>query len=284
MDNYYKLGMLFCFVGKLEECLNINLPSSFWKYLLGNIALLTSDGKLVWEDIKLSDLNQWGCIDKIEKMKEDEFEYFAEKYTTFLSNGQEFELVPYGKEIDLTQNNKSEYIHRSKQIYLSQFVKAFEMARKGFLDSTFSYFFKPMTPLDLENEISGVNYVDISLLKRITVYHSFPGSGKAEDHQSVKWFWAVLERFSQQELAGYLRYVWGRSRLSHAFGDTHKLSFVAKHKNQIPEAHTCFFELDLGTYASEAELNRLLRYGIQNCTEISETSKRFNFAADFGLD
>ena len=121
--------------------------------------------------------------------------------------------------------------------------------------------------------------MDIDVLKTITHYNGF---GDNETHPSIIAFWNILAGFSQDQLASYLRYVWGRSRLSHSFGDTHKLTFV-KGKANIPEAHTCFFELDLGEYPNEEDLKRKLLYGMENCTIISEQSKKFNFSADFGL-
>ena len=122
--------------------------------------------------------------------------------------------------------------------------------------------------------------MDISVLKQITTYNSF-GSNPLE-HETIIYFWNILGTFTQEQLASYLRYVWGRSRLSYSFGDNHKITYV-KDKAIIPEAHTCFFEVDIGTYPSEDDLRKKLLYGMENCTEISESSKRFAFAADFGL-
>ena len=118
------------------------------------------------------------------------------------------------------------------------------------------------------------------MLKQITQYQGF-GSQPTE-HRSIVYFWAALAGFSQEQLAAYLRYVWGRSRLSHSFGDTHKLTYVNK-QNMIPEAHTCFFELDLGDYSDEAELRRKLVYGMENCDMIVESSGQLNLGTDFGM-
>lgn len=114
----------------------------------------------------------------------------------------------------------------------------------------------------------------------ITYYSGF--GGEPLQHGSVIQFWNVLETFSQEQLGSYLRYVWGRSRLSHSSGDSHKLTYH-KGKANIPEAHTCFFELDLGDYPSEDDLRRKLLYGMENCGMIVEQSRKFNFSADFGL-
>lgn len=122
------------------------------------------------------------------------------------------------------------------------------------------------------------------MLKSITVYSGFTNcKDPAKENDSVKWFWRILDSMTQEQLASYLQYVWGRSRLSHSFGDTHKITFKNS-KGIIPEAHTCFFEVDLGVYENEQELRRKLLYAMENCTEISESSRQFRFAADFGLD
>ncbi len=116
-------------------------------------------------------------------------------------------------------------------------------------------------------------------MKSITQYNQF--AAPATEHPTIKAFWNILASFSQDQLSSYLRYVWGRSRLSAASQEIHKLTF--SNKANIPEAHTCFFELDLGVYPSEEDLKKKLLYGMENCTEISESSKKYSFAADFGL-
>lgn len=114
-------------------------------------------------------------------------------------------------------------------------------------------------------------------MKKITVYRNFD-----EKHEGAKRFWRVLESFDQKQLSGYLKYVWGRSRLSHGLSDAHKVSYYES-RNNIPEAHTCFFELDLGRYESDEELRKKLLYGIENCNEIAEDGANYHLAADFGI-
>ena len=115
------------------------------------------------------------------------------------------------------------------------------------------------------------------MLKKITKYSNFKA-----DHPAAKRFWRVLDSFDQTQLAGYLKYVWGRTRLSHGISDTHKLTYYAG-KSNIPEAHTCFFELDLGEYESDEDLRKKLLYGIENCNEIAESDNNYNLSADFGM-
>ena len=79
---------------------------------------------------------------------------------------------------------------------------------------------------------------------------------KAED-RVVKYFWSVLESFTEAERVLYLRFVWGRSRLplaKSAFDKPHKVSYMAKDAsvadNFLPVGHTCFFSIDIPKYSS----------------------------------
>ena len=46
--------------------------------------------------------------------------------------------------------------------------------------------------------------------------------------------------------------------------------------NGYPQAHTCFFELDLGRYDTDEELDRKLRFGIDNCTDMYDSGSAVN--------
>ena len=70
--------------------------------------------------------------------------------------------------------------------------------------------------------------------------------------------------------------------MSHSFGDNHKLTYVSK-KSFIPEAHTCFFELDVGDYDDQEDLKKKLLYGVENCHIIMESNRALTLAADFGM-
>jgi len=115
-------------------------------------------------------------------------------------------------------------------------------------------------------------------LKKITVYNYFE-----ENHDSAQMFWRVLSHFSQSDLRLYLKYVWGRTRLSPSTTNTHKLSYYQNRKG-IPTTHTCFFELDIGDYVDDEEFERLLRLGMENCDGIAEEgAEPMEIDADWGI-
>lgn len=113
----------------------------------------------------------------------------------------------------------------------------------------------------------------VQQLKEITVYKNF--EGQAEKHQSVVWFWNILSGFSPEDMAKYLKYVWGRSRLGYSLTN-HRMTYVDSKKDMIPETHTCFFEIDIFDYSSEELFRSQLVYGLNYSDFIVESSNTLN--------
>lgn len=153
-SNYYKLGMVFAFCLKLKECLELNLPSIFWKDLAGQ--------EIIWEDIKSININQYGCIEKIEKMSSDDLEYLDESFTTFLGDGQEYELEFGGKDKKLSSANRHEYIEKSKAMHLYSVMRSFRMIKRGLQETMFPFFYNCLSATELEQKMTGMDYVEKS--------------------------------------------------------------------------------------------------------------------------
>jgi hypothetical protein len=141
--------MAYCM--KLKECLEINLPSIFWKYF--------SNEGVKWEDIKSININQFVCLCKIEAMTAADLEYLDEKFTTFLGDGNEYELEYGGKNRQLTIENRAEYIELCKTIHLSTLFKPFEMIKRGVQDTIFPFFYNQFNYASLEEKMMGMNFV-----------------------------------------------------------------------------------------------------------------------------
>jgi hypothetical protein len=135
----------------------------------GNISIVNTaypGGRLLWEDYKSVNLNQFVCLEKITTMTENDLEYLEENFTTFLPDGKEYELEPRGKERRLTLSNRIEYIEKTKQLHLGYLEKAFELMCRGFKDYLHPYKFYLNPPLELEQHICGMNYVEENNLGR----------------------------------------------------------------------------------------------------------------------
>jgi len=93
----------------------------------------------------------------------------------------------------------------------------------------------------------GQNIVSIERLKQITAYRNC-----SDTHDVIKRFWTVFESFSNDERVGYLRFVWGRTRLplneeEVTMQHTIQLDEYSS-KVKLPIGRTCFFRLELPPY------------------------------------
>ena len=62
--------------------------------------------------------------------------------------------------------------------------------------------------------------------------------------------WKVLEEFSNEQRSRFIEFAWGRSRLPRP-GTWNKplgLTRLGTEPNQLPIAHTCFFNIELPPY------------------------------------
>jgi len=99
----------------------------------------------------------------------------------------------------------------------------------------------------IETRCCGEKTISIERLKSITTY---PHCDK--DHRIIDRFWRVFERFTEEEKALYLKFVWGRSRLPVSLDNLayrHEVRLMESANNRgCPIAHTCFFQLDIPDY------------------------------------
>jgi len=63
---------------------------------------------------------------------------------------------------------------------------------------------------EIERRVCGQSTLDVALLRRHT---HFEGGDDAASSEHARMLWAVLESFSPDERAAFLRFTWGRSRL-----------------------------------------------------------------------
>ena len=132
------------------------------------------------------------------------------------------------------------------------------------------YLIVPKTVLNLLewNEIeiraTGEKIIEIERLKAITEYYG------DENCKAVKQFWEVLERFDNDQRQAYLKYVWGRSRIPVDCSNLqykHTISVMGP-GDQLPEAHTCFFQIDWPEYKDVDTAEKRLTTAIEFCGEI----------------
>lgn len=117
-----------------------------------------------------------------------------------------YELIPGGKTISVTKENKISYVHlmaHFRIIYqINQQCTAFV---KGFRSIIPSEWLAMFSTNELQRLISGDNTpIDLNDLRKNTKYYG----GFHNNHRCIKWFWQILNNdFTNEELGLLLKFV-----------------------------------------------------------------------------
>jgi E3 ubiquitin-protein ligase HUWE1 len=121
---------------------------------------------------------------------------------------------------------------------------------------------------ELELCIGGMPSIQLDDLMVNTEYHTYTATSR-----QIRWFWNVLRGFTAEDLALFLQFVTGTSKVPlDGFASLQGMRGVQKfniHKaprGGLPTAHTCFNQLDLPEYDSEAQLSESLLTAIRECS------------------
>jgi len=177
------------------------------------------------------------------------------------------ELKPGGKDIDVTDANKEEYIDLIVQHRLTRGTKEqVEAFKKGFQEILPLEALQVFDEKEVEMLLLGVNEIDVDDWESSTLYKNC----KKKDKQIV-WFWEVLRKFDNERRARLLQFVTGSCRLPvGGFRDLHGSNgpqcFCIEKLPQtkmLPRAHTCFNRLDLPSYKTKEDLEKMLVTAIE---------------------
>lgn len=198
---------MYCFLGKLmgiairsKNYLAINLPSIIWK-------LLVQDAPLM-EDLEEIDLHQFQSLHDMRNIhckgidRNSFSDIFYETFTTMSSDQREVELISGGSDISVTFDNRLERCDLVENYRLHEFDNQAREVRKGLGSVVPHHLLTLFTWDQLEVMVCGRITMDLALLKSMTSYSSCLES---DDH--IKFFWQVMEGFSDDERSTFLRYV-----------------------------------------------------------------------------
>lgn len=242
----------FHFIGRIigmavfhKKFLDAYFVSSFYKQLL--------DQQVTLEDIETIDA---GLYKSLVWMQENPVE---ELYQTFSVDDERFgervveDLIPGGRDIDVTDENKHQYIDLIVQWRaVSRVQEQMRMLKRGLYELVPKDLLATFDWNDLEFLISGVSEIDVSDWKSHTIYRNC-----SADDQTVHWFWRCLEQdFDNMKRASLLQFCTGTSRIPvNGFKDLQgsdgprKFTIeVIRERNMLPRSHTCFNRIDLPLY------------------------------------
>jgi len=265
---------MFVFFGKLlgvalrtKFVLNMDLSSTIWKILV-NQPLTTEDLKEI-DTLCVQSLDALRNI-HLQGVSEENFgSVITEVFSIQLSDGKELELKKGGKNVPVTFENRHEWADLVEKVRLHESRQQILAIRHGLSTIVPLQLLQLFTWRELEVRLEGKPMMDISLLKKRTVYR---GGFSSKDKVIIN-FWKALESFTPEEHALFLRFTWGRSRLPFTASEftsdfkIHKMS-CGKADEVLPKSHTCFFELELPSYSTYEILREKLLYAITECQAI----------------
>lgn len=251
---------MYEFVGKLmgislrsDGCFGFDFPPLIWKLLVGatpnrdDLALIDQAGMQILDRLSTGEFSVDG-----------QDLYFVTK----ASSGDEVELFRHGKSTPVDVSNKDQYCKLVEEFKLREFDSTVQAMRRGFITIVPERVLGLTLWHELEDLVVGSSEIDIAVLKAHTQYNS----RRFEASATVKHFWTVLESFTNDERAMFVRFTWGRSRLPRSGRWENQFTIVkcGTDTDRLPVAHTCFFQLDLPPYETEDDLRMKLLLAIND--------------------
>ncbi|KAI0081201.1 hypothetical protein K474DRAFT_1768664 [Panus rudis PR-1116 ss-1] len=187
------------------------------------------------------------------------------------------ELKEGGANIPVTNENKREFVQLSAQHRLYSSIKdQIESLLAGFYEIIPKELVQIFDEKELELLISGTPDIDVDEWRSATEYNGYTSSDPV-----IVWFWRALKSFNREEKAKVLSFATGTSRVPlGGFAELQGVQGNQKfsiHKaygdpDRLPQAHTCFNQIDLPQYSSYEMLRQQLLLAI------NEGGEGFGFA------
>uniref|UniRef100_A0AAY4D4V5 E3 ubiquitin-protein ligase HACE1 n=1 Tax=Denticeps clupeoides TaxID=299321 RepID=A0AAY4D4V5_9TELE len=258
--NYFRFaGQILGLALYHRQLVNIYFTRSFYKHILG-IPVNYQDVSSI--DPEYAKNLQWILDNDISDLG---LELTFSVETDVFGAMEEVPIKPGGTSIQVTQENKEEYVQLVTELRMTRAIQpqinAFLLGFHTFIPPSLIQLFDEF---ELELLLSGMPEIDVMDWNRNTEY----SSGYDLQEPVIQWFWEVVENFTQEERVLLLQFVTGSSRVPHGgfaylMGGSGLQKFtiaaVPYTPNLLPTSSTCINMLKLPEYPSKDVLrNRLL--------------------------
>jgi len=231
-------------------------------------------------DLESVDSELYSNLKGLMEMPEDEVEYIGYDFTVteeVLGEKKVVELVEDGANIDLTGENRAEYLEAYfKYVMLGRIKLQLTELLLGFYDVVPETLLTVFDFQELELALCGMPQIDMDDWRLHTEYVGLYSSEKAKNNV-CRWFWDVVTNdFDMEMKARLLQFVTGSSGvptrgfevLQAGDGNIKKftISGIPLKGAMYPRAHTCFNRIDLPQYKSKKDLAEKLRVAVASCS------------------
>ncbi|KAK1797666.1 hypothetical protein P4O66_008037, partial [Electrophorus voltai] len=244
-------------------------PALIETVLVGRITVCPCDlSDLEFLDEEFHQSLQWMKDHDIEDMLDLTFTVNEEVFGQIT----ERELKPGGASVPVSEKNKKEYIERMVKWRIERGVaQQTESLVRGFYEVVDVRLVSVFDARELELVIAGTAEIDLADWRNNTEYR---GGSYHDNHIVIRWFWAAVERFNNEQRLRLLQFVTGTSSIPYEGfaslrGSNGPRRFCVEKwgkATSLPRAHTCFNRLDLPPYHSFSMLYEKM------LTAVEETS------------
>ncbi|KRX10837.1 HECT-domain-containing protein [Pseudocohnilembus persalinus] len=171
------------------------------------------------------------------------------------------DLVEKGSEIEITDENKKEYVKDIAHYIMTESIKEqTESFIQGFYEIVPISALKEVSEQQLGLILSGHQNIDVDDMEKHAIYQS----GYTENSDIIKWLWQILRYdWNEDQKSQFLFFVTGGFKVPHGGFKEYQIEFYKEdNPNQLPVAHTCSRGLDLPAYSSKEILKEKLEIAI----------------------
>jgi len=182
----------------------------------------------------------------------------------FPSNLPRGNTNPEQEPMMVTNENREEYIRKYIAHLTDYSIRDQRIAfERGFFTCISRKSITLFTPSQLKALIEGLPDIDVNGLERVTKYEG----GFHPKHPTIRHFWAVVRKWSQENIRKLLEFVTASDRLP--TGGVGRVDFAIQKNGlgdgeRLPTSMTCFGKLLLPEYDSEEMLRRGLEIAVEN--------------------
>ncbi len=259
---YYLVGAALGLAIYNSTILDLKLPRALYKKLLGH--KVTLDDYTQLDQITGKGLKKLLSLEHVENLSI----YFEVSYKDIEDQLITRELISNGSNILVNDTNKYEYVERYLNFFLNDVCKSrFESFQRGFYNVVGGNAISLFTPKEIEQILIGdssESAIDTRMMRSITRYKGFRSNDKV-----ISWFWRYFDSCVPEVQKKILFFVTGTYRLpATGLPSLHfRISRMIDETgcSRLPTSHTCFNELCLSDYKTEAELRHKMEIAINNC-------------------
>ncbi|OIW29084.1 HECT-domain-containing protein [Coniochaeta ligniaria NRRL 30616] len=177
------------------------------------------------------------------------------------------DLIPGGRDIDVTNENKKEYVDLMVKWRIEKRIaEQFQAFKEGFQELIPHDLINVFDERELELLIGGIAEIDVDDWKKHTDYR-----GYTESDEVIQYFWQTVRSWDGEQKSRLLQFTTGTSRipvngfkdLQGSDGPRRFTIEKAGEINNLPKAHTCFNRLDLPPYKSLEMLQQKLTIAVE---------------------